>query len=280
MLGALALASCGLADALLAGLTPQASGKTCARHSAIACDSWLHELRALRVNELKSRLSVAGVSTAGMFEKEELVAALLAVQPAAPPPFYEAALKEEDGGLYTSITNGQGEALRLMVDTGAARSVLSSRQHGNAATVELDCPSLGLVGLDCAVADLPSDLDGILGFDALRSFAATELDLSSRRLRLHTRSYTRPYSASDDGDDGQREGTGRVEMQVQKVGENDLPCISLALQGRGGLMGGGGGRRCVVQALVGTGTPITMVTPELAGMLEAAVVRRVGPRHN
>ena len=68
--------------------------------------------------------------------------------------------------------------------------------------------------------------------------------------------------------------------QVQKVGENDLPCISLALQGRGGLMGGGGGRRCVVQALVGTGTPITMVTPELAGMLEAAVVRRVGPRHN
>ena len=156
LLGALALASCGLADALLAGLTPQASGKTCARHSAIACDSWLHELRALRVNELKSRLSVAGVSTAGMFEKEELVAALLAVQPAAPPPFYEAALKEEDGGLYTSITNGQGEALRLMVDTGAARSVLSSRQHGNAATVELDCPSLGLVGLDCAVADLPS----------------------------------------------------------------------------------------------------------------------------
>ena len=29
-------------------------------------------------------------------------------------------------------------------------------------------------------------------------------------------------------------------------------------------MGGGGGGRCVVQALVGTGTPITMVTPELA----------------
>lgn len=154
---AFALVSCGLADALLAGLTHQACGKTYARHtSAIACDSWLGELRALRVNELKSQLSAAGVTTAGMFEKEELVAALLAVQPAAPPPFYEAALKEEDGGLYTSITNGQGEALRLMVDTGTARSVLSSRQHGNAAAAELDCPSLGLIGLDCAVADLPS----------------------------------------------------------------------------------------------------------------------------
>ena len=45
--------------------------------------------------------------------------------------------------------------------------------------------------------------------------------------------------------------------QVQKVGESYLPCISLALQWRGGLMGGGGGRRRVVQALVGSGTPIT-----------------------
>ena len=53
-----------------------------------------------------------------------------------------------------------------------------------------------------------SDVDGILGFDALRSFAATELDLSSRRLRLHNR----PYSASDDG---RREGAACLEMQAR-----------------------------------------------------------------
>ena len=46
---AFALAACGFADALRAGLSHQACGKTCRRHaSAIACDSWLCELRALR----------------------------------------------------------------------------------------------------------------------------------------------------------------------------------------------------------------------------------------
>ena len=261
---AFALATCGFSHALRAGLSHQACGKTCRRHaSAIAYDNWLCELRELRMNELKDRLSAAGVNTAGMFEKEDLVTALLAVQPSAPPPFFEAALREEDGGLYTSVKNGQDETLRLLVDTGAARSVLSSRHHGSVAAAELDCPSLGLTGLDCAVADLPSDVDGILGFDALRGFAATELDLSSCRLRLHNRAYSATHDGGRRAVSG-REGTSRVEMQVQRVGEHDLPCISFALQGRGGLIGGGGGGRCVVQALVGTGTPITMVTPELA----------------
>lgn len=86
---AFTMATCGFAHALRAGLSHQARGKTCMRHaSAIACDSWLSELRALRVNDLKGRLSAAGVNTAGMFEKEDLVTALLAVQPSAPPPFF------------------------------------------------------------------------------------------------------------------------------------------------------------------------------------------------
>ena len=209
---AFALAACGFADALRAGLSHQACGKTCRRHaSAIACDSWLCELRALRVTDLKFRLSAAGVDTAGMFEKEDLVTALLAVQPSAPPPFFEAALREEDGGLYTSVKNGQDETLRLLVDTGAARSVLSSRHHGNVVAAELDCPSLGLTGLDCAVADLPSDVDGIIGFDAMRGFAATELDLSSGRLRLHNRAYSATHDEGGRGVSG-REGMSRAEL--------------------------------------------------------------------
>ena len=209
---AFALAAYGFADALRAGLSHQACGKTCRRHaSAIACDSWLCELRALRVTDLKIRLSAAGVDTAGMFEKEDLVTALLAVQPSAPPPFFEAALREEDGGLYTSVKNGQDETLRLLVDTGAARSVLSSRHHGNVVAAELDCPSLGLTGLDCAVADLPSDVDGIIGFDAMRGFAATELDLSSGRLRLHNRAYSATHDEGGRGVSG-REGMSRAEL--------------------------------------------------------------------
>ena len=123
----------------------------------------------------------------------------------------QAALREEDGGLYTSVKNGQDETLRLLVDTGAARSVLSSRHHGNVVAAELDCPSLGLTGLDCAVADLPSDVDGIIGFDAMRGFAATELDLSSGRLRLHNRAYSATHDEGGRGVSG-REGMSRAEL--------------------------------------------------------------------
>ena len=168
MLLCVALASHGLADsALLASRLARHASAGVRHASPIACDEapleWaLRQLRALRVPELKSRLSAAGISTANMIEKEELVTALHAAQPSPPPPFHEAPLSEEEGGgLYVEATNRQGDTLRLMVDTGAARSVLSAGRHAKDCPSldrpgKLDCPSLGLVGLECAIAALPS----------------------------------------------------------------------------------------------------------------------------
>jgi len=269
MLRRLLLCACCLAEALFAGRVARPASVGARRASAITCseaeatrdpsprsaiaageERWL---RSLRVPELKSRLSAAGVSTEDMLEKEELISALLA---ARPPPFYEAALSEDQGCLTVEVANRQGQHLQLMVDTGASRSALSAETLDGATSGNIDCPSLGLVSLECATAALPRGIDGVLGFDALRRYEAVELDLSRMRLRLHTR----PYEMAADAD---RPATA-VAIEVQRSSQGDLPFVSLTLQGPGGLIGRGGGTQCVAPAIVGTGSPITMMTPQLS----------------
>ena len=182
----LALASCGLVDALLAAAGAHRlarHARTAARHASALANAHDDTLHALGVPELKSRLSAVGVDTAHMFEKDELVQALIAAQPTPPapaPPFYDTGLSEEDGRLYISVSSAEGDDLRLMIDTSTAGSMLNARtvsftgaeaalarhlgfptaseldtSNDASSTVKLDVPALGLVHDSCVPAYLP-----------------------------------------------------------------------------------------------------------------------------
>lgn len=228
----------------------------------LACASELPALRKLRAKELKRRLEAAGISTVGVLEKEELVS--LVVQHrlgGETPPYLDVSLVEQQGCGYAEVTTATGASVRLLVDTGASRSVLAStaveRATGRPAAGQaamLECPSLGGLTLDCAVVPaLPPGVDGIFGFDTMRKFPAVELDFHRGVMRLHTSRYV--SSATEE--------VG-MAMTVQRVSLGDLPFIPLALHG-------GVGRCCSVSGLVDTGSPVTMVTPELTA--EAALPR-------
>ena len=235
----------------------------------LACAAELPAVQKLRAAELKRRLQAAGVSTVGILEKEELVSLVLEHQlggdQANAPTYHEASLVEQQGCAYAEVATRSGATVRLLVDTGASRSVLASaaveRATGRPASGQpqatVECPALGGLALDCAVAPaLPPGVDGIFGFDAMRQFRAVDLDRRRGVMRLHARRYVADSSTA----------VG-LPMAVQRVSLGELPFVELALHG-------GDGRCCSVSGLVDTGSPVTMVTPELTA--EAALPRAVG----
>ena len=242
----------------------------------VACAAELPVLRKLRAKELKRRLEAAGISTVGVLEKEELVSLVVQHNLGGEAPttseaslvVHEASLVEQQGCAYAEVTTCSGATVRLLVDTGASRSVLASaaveratgRPAVGQAQATIECPGLGGLALDCAVAPagaLPPGVDGIFGFDAMRQFRAVELDLPRGVMRLHASRYVA---------DGSSPAVG-LAMTVQRVSLGELPFVSLALHG-------GDGRCCSVSGLVDTGSPVTMATPELTA--EAALPRAVG----
>ena len=88
---------------------------------------------------------------------------------------------------------------------------------------------------------LPPGVDGILGIDVLRGFAAAELDCAAAELRLHRA----PYAAAADG--------VALPMELRRVSAGQLPLVTMRF----------GDVDCGL-VLVDTGSPVTMVTPELA----------------
>ena len=117
-------------------------GHTALRHPIIqprcsrplACAAELPAVQKLRAAELQRRLQAAGVSTVGILEKEELVSLVLEHQlggdQANAPTYHEASLVEQQGCAYAEVATRSGATVRLLVDTGASRSVLASAAVG------------------------------------------------------------------------------------------------------------------------------------------------------
>jgi hypothetical protein len=218
------------------------------------------------------------VSTAGIVEKEELerlVGELREQTSDEEAAVVSVPLVYMMDGAYAEVDEG----LRLLVDTGSAISILSSAAgarlgHSTGATLRsrrdatLALPNFGVAS---PMQQLPDGVDGILGIDCLRSFAAAEFDWQASRLRLHREPWESPT--------GRVDGSGRVELGVgacvampltmRRVAAGELPFVTAAFGSKSDESG-----RCQVEGLVDTGSPVTMVTPELAElarMVESSV---------
>ena len=195
------------------------------------------------------------MSTAGIVEKEELLRLLESLPGAdADAAADDAAavatlpLSLDGGCAYADVRDARG-TVRLLVDSGASYSLVA----GSAAFRKLNvvagaAETLALrdtcgVEIDVRVEQvgLPPGVDGILGIDVLRGFAAAELDCAAAELRLHRA----PYAAAADG--------VALPMELRRVSAGQLPLVTMRF----------GDVDCGL-VLVDTGSPVTMVTPELA----------------
>ena len=228
----------------------------------------------MRIKQIKQELTAAGISTSGIFEKEELVQLLIqhrATAAAAAPG--DAAAKSPTptptvvvdtdlpligvGGLmYIDAVSGS-RTLRLLVDTGASTSVLGAAEvaalglvagpDGKAA-VPLEFGG-ARVTASCIVQQgfLPPGVAGILGLDVMLQWASLELDLTAGIARLRTTAPEPPDTT--------------VPMPFRPVSLGLLPFVGLELRGKGADSDEGLPAVCRCEGLVDTGSPVTIVTP-------------------
>ena len=149
------------------------------------------------------------MSTVGIVEKEELLRLLESLPGAGADAAADDAaavatlpLSLVGGCAYADVRDARG-TVRLLIDSGASYSLVA----GSAAFRKLNvvagaAETLALrdtcgVEIDVRVEQvgLPPGVDGILGIDVLRGFAAAELDCAAAELRLHRA----PYPAAADG---------------------------------------------------------------------------------
>ncbi|KAL3934007.1 MAG: hypothetical protein SGPRY_000029 [Prymnesium sp.] len=214
------------------------------------------------VREIKQLLSAGGVDYSGVLEKEELLRLLNAMPPQlASPPAISLPIVFMQGGAYVVVDSPWGE-LRLLLDSGASSSILSSPASQKilspssgvgegensplpGSRVELHSVSQPSLCLSLRVASpsqmLPPGVDGIVGIETLRAFAAAEINWDTSTLWLH-------YCQRD-----RREAANPVLLpfRMRPVAAGSLPFVRASFNG------------CEVEGLVDTGSPVTMATPEL-----------------
>lgn len=227
-------------------------------------------LPRLKAGEIKRRLEAAGVSTVGIVEKAELVRLLKELEDNSSPSssgICSLPMIYMQGGAYAEFDAAENSPkLRLLIDSGAATTIVSNAASASlglgpsgrrAALISCGQPSLRL---ECSVASpqqqMPPGVDGILGVDSLSRFEAAELDWSSGTLRLHM--YDAASSNSEDSFEALEASS--IPMEMRRVAAGTLPFVRATFGGR------------AVDSLIDTGSPVTMVTPELAQA--AAVVPR------
>ena len=208
------------------------------------------KLPRVRVVDIKRQLTAAGVDCTGIVEKEELVRMLNALPPStAPVPGPQSSLELSisfmQGGAYANFDATEGRALQLLIDSGAAVSIVSGDQFAPAGTrVTLRSRTCVGLSIECSVASaaqaLPPGVDGILGVDVMRTYGTAEFDWDARILRLHKGGHAPPGM-----------GGASFPMEMRQVGAGTLPFVRARFGG------------CDVDSLVDTGSPVTMVTPEL-----------------
>ena len=205
----------------------------------------------VRIADLKQRLAAAGVSTAGIVEKEELVrlCAALDVSERSESGSSEEVITLDitynQGGAYATFDAPNGAALRLLIDTGAAVSLIATA----AGTATLRTRRYPTLSLPCPMAPpqtpFPPGVDGILGLDILRRFGALELDWEQSEMRLYAQASSMVHQGN----------AIALPFRFKRVAAGELPFI---------LADFGGGPTGRLEALVDTGSPVTIVTPELA----------------
>ena len=220
-----------------------------------------HRPARVSVTEVKRKLQAAGISTSGIVEKEELLRMLSELDAQGENEWIELPITYMMGCAYAAIDDPRcAQPLQLLVDTGAAVSIVASQYAS-----QLSCSSDGRVELgsarspklrlECAVASpqqqLPPGVDGIFGFDAMRSYGAVELDWGASSMRLHTAGCSvDTIVASWHG----QFGSGNVvsiPIELRRVSAGLLP-FARATFGEAV----DGGRRCEVEALVDTGCAV------------------------
>ena len=212
----------------------------------------------LKVGFLKQQLEARGVSTAGIVEKEELVRLYEALDAGGGSAITALPIVEMQGGAYAEFASDSCAPLRLLVDSGAATTIVAANAALRAslpttsggATAVLRCSRHPDVQLDCRIgtdAQFPPGVDGILGIDSLRTFEAAELDFGLRELRLHKSPWC---------DSGATPAAATfLPMVMKPVSAGMLPFVDATFVS--------GERRVRIDGLIDTGSPVTMVTPEL-----------------
>ena len=219
-----------------------------------------------KVSELKSTLEAAGVSTVGIVEKEELERLVDSLEASQAKP--QASSSNDDIMILPIIymmdaAYAELDGLRLLVDTGSAVSLVSA-----SAGAQLGLPSrteqpvvlrssrdasIALPGFGVAAPQqqLPPGVDGILGINCMKQFAAAELDWEASCLRLHTCPWKDTTGSSG--------ASVAIPLTMRRVSAGELPFVPTTFGARADES-----QRIVVEGLVDTGSPVTMVTPELA----------------
>jgi len=227
--------------------------------------------KPLRVKDIVARLQEAGISTTGIFDKEELVqllneheAKLADTSTPLHLPLVELGAGNEGSNLrhgYVEIDVDKGSPLRFLVDTGASFSFCSTaagRRIGTASdeqwstgwqagsqvvTVRSMVRAPGFAA-SCRVAAvgtmLPPGVDGLLGYDFLATFKSVEFDWGGKAILFHRA--TVPEAATGMG----------VPITINQVGGSSLPFVRVAF-----------GNAPPCDSVLDTGSPATMITPEL-----------------
>ena len=233
-----------------------------------------------KASELKKILTDAGISAAGIVEKEELERLVAELQSSSKASSSDTGAMDVSLVYQMDCAYAEVDGTRLLVDTGSAVSIISSaaaskfglatdaqRQtlRSKTSAVVLPCFSVASLGMM-----LPPGVDGILGIDCLRSFSAAEFDWAASQLRLHAQSEDWGSMTRVDGN-GLELGPGAsvsMPLKIKRVSAGELPFITCAFGSRADESG-----RCEIEGLVDTGSPVTMVTPELA-----EIAKMVGTR--
>ncbi|KAJ1445956.1 hypothetical protein M885DRAFT_578380 [Pelagophyceae sp. CCMP2097] len=161
--------------------------------------------------------------------------------PLAPAGPLELSFDFVNGGAYAVLeTTTAGAPLRLLVDSGASRTALTAK----AARETLAEKTLVLDAQIAPDTAFPAGVDGILGVDVLCRFKAVEFDWFKRVMRLHRASYAANPAAQ------------AIPFKMDFVGFGRLPLVEFTAVSESG-------QSCTVQGVVDTGSPITIVTPEL-----------------
>ena len=218
-------------------------------------------LRGLKAKVIKERLQKAGVVIPpGIVEKEELVRLLEQVNERS---HHSLPITMLGGGTYAMVDAYETgrPPMNLLIDTGAAVSLCSSEvgsmlgQQQQQQRVELRSRTAapGLV-IPCAVAppaySFPPGVDGILGFDVLSSFATSEINWRTNELRLHEQPLEEAGAAMAGA-----AGAAELPFSVRQVSAGRLPFVRAVF-----------GTAPPCDALLDSGSPVTMITPELCDL--------------
>jgi predicted aspartyl protease len=169
----------------------------------------------------------------------------------------EIPFKMIQGGAYVDFEYADApskEVIRLLIDTGAAQTVVRSNDGYRGSTSvkirSLSNPSvIAHAQVAGGAAQFPKGVDGVLGLDYMRAFSSVELDYRACQFRFRGGGVGTDFT-----------GAG-LPFFTRQVGSGSLLFINMNFGD------------CATLSLIDTGSPVTIVTPEAS---VAAEMTRIG----